>query len=612
MSYTRDLLGRAEFTTYNSGMAAKSCADSAGRTANVTDTTPGAPSVTATYTPHGALSTVQYGSAFTQTWEYSADRLQPTSATVPNLLTLSYYYCPSHAASCTTNNGNVLTQMISTPTLSFDQEYGYDALNRLTTVTESSGATVNWNQQFGYDRYGNRGQISVTKQLSTSSAIPPVTAAVLNGTSTVPFGVTNNQWTGAGYANGNLQTVTAQPGLLYQYDTENRLVSAQSATTVATTYTYDGDGRRVIKVAPPTTSGGTGVTTVYVYDADGNVASEYGGPAVSAPEYVVADSLGSTRLVTNASGAVVERRDYAPFGEELNQGVGSRDATYGTGTYPVVPGNPIETEFTGKIRDSESGLDYFGARYYASNMGRFMSPDPISFQARMLYDPQSFNLYSYVRNNPLTLTDPTGEAIELTGDDAERKKELDALKNGVGAQAGAYLYDNAQTDKNGVTTHYVGILSGGPDGKGPSFDSINSASNALSGIVTDSHVAALGVVNPGTEKEGVVIGPIPNTPGLTGDFGGKIMSYIMDTTQKSAGRLPGDMMSNGRPGEINSGILAFHELGHQMYQLQHPIASWFDNLTGRSRSNQQAVDLENKVRQTQHPNGPTRTEHDRQ
>jgi hypothetical protein len=48
------------------------------------------------------------------------------------------------------------------------------------------------------------------------------------------------------------------------------------------------------------------------------------------------------------------------------------------------------------------------------------------------------------------------------------------------------------------------------------------------------------------------------------------------------------------------------------YQLQHPIASWFDNLTGGSRSNQQAVDLENKVRQTQHPNGPTRTEHDRQ
>jgi hypothetical protein len=120
----------------------------------------------------------------------------------------------------------------------------------------------------------------------------------------------------------------------------------------------------------------------------------------------------------------------------------------------------------------------------------------------------------------------------------------------------------------------------------------------------------MGIVNPGTDKEGVTIGPAPgNTPGLTGEFNGKLISYIMDTTKQNPGYLPGDMMSNGRRGEINSGILMFHELGHQMYQLDHPIASWFDNLTGGSRSNQQAVDLENKVRQTQHPNGPTRTEH---
>ena len=88
------------------------------------------------------------------------------------------------------------------------------------------------------------------------------------------------------------------------------------------------------------------------------------------------------------------------------------------------------------------------------------------------------------------------------------------------------------------------------------------------------------------------------------------MSYIMDTTKQSPGRLPGDIMSNGRRGEVNSGIIAFHELGHQMYQLQHPIASWFDDkFNGHGQSNKQAVDLENKVRQTQHPNGPIRTEH---
>jgi RHS repeat-associated protein len=58
---------------------------------------------------------------------------------------------------------------------------------------------------------------------------------------------------------------------------------------------------------------------------------------------------------------------------------------------------------TGKERDTESGNDYFEARYYASSMGRFMSPDDGIDQD--FYDPQSWNLYSYVRNNPLNSVD---------------------------------------------------------------------------------------------------------------------------------------------------------------------------------------------------------------
>ena len=72
--------------------------------------------------------------------------------------------------------------------------------------------------------------------------------------------------------------------------------------------------------------------------------------------------------------------------------------------------------FTGKERDAESGLDYFGARYYASNMGRWMSPDwaakatPVPYAK--LDNPQSLNLYSYVLNNPLSKTDPDGHCLE--------------------------------------------------------------------------------------------------------------------------------------------------------------------------------------------------------
>jgi RHS repeat-associated protein len=63
-----------------------------------------------------------------------------------------------------------------------------------------------------------------------------------------------------------------------------------------------------------------------------------------------------------------------------------------------------EQHFTGKERDAESGLDYFGARYYGSNMSRFMSPDWASNPQTVLYasyaNPQSLNLYNYMRNNP--------------------------------------------------------------------------------------------------------------------------------------------------------------------------------------------------------------------
>jgi RHS repeat-associated protein len=70
---------------------------------------------------------------------------------------------------------------------------------------------------------------------------------------------------------------------------------------------------------------------------------------------------------------------------------------------------------TGKERDAESGLDDFGPRYYASTMGRFMSPDPLMATPERLLDPQEWNMYGYARNNPLSITDPTGLDIWLQG-----------------------------------------------------------------------------------------------------------------------------------------------------------------------------------------------------
>jgi RHS repeat-associated protein len=93
-------------------------------------------------------------------------------------------------------------------------------------------------------------------------------------------------------------------------------------------------------------------------------------------------------------------------------------------------------KFTGKERDAESGNDYFGARYYGSSMGRFMSPDPSGLVYADPTNPQSFNLYSYVRNNPLVFTDPTGRQCEWddgsydAADDPNTGKQADCESAG--------------------------------------------------------------------------------------------------------------------------------------------------------------------------------------
>jgi RHS repeat-associated protein len=70
--------------------------------------------------------------------------------------------------------------------------------------------------------------------------------------------------------------------------------------------------------------------------------------------------------------------------------------------------NGARSRCPGKERDQESGNDYFGARYYASSMGRFMSPDPSGLDYADFSNPQTLNLYAYAVNNPLRYIDPTG------------------------------------------------------------------------------------------------------------------------------------------------------------------------------------------------------------
>jgi RHS repeat-associated protein len=143
--------------------------------------------------------------------------------------------------------------------------------------------------------------------------------------------------------------------------------------------------------------------------------------------YLTTDHLGSTRVVTKSDGTVKARYDYLPFGEELGSGIGGRSVGMG---YSAA--DATRQKFTQKERDSESGLDYFGARYYSSAQGRFSSVDQLDpvmgkqgAEAKgeenakrafldYLSKPQHWNRYLYVLNNPLRYIDPDGFQETIT------------------------------------------------------------------------------------------------------------------------------------------------------------------------------------------------------
>jgi RHS repeat-associated protein len=115
-------------------------------------------------------------------------------------------------------------------------------------------------------------------------------------------------------------------------------------------------------------------------------------------EYIHTDALGSPVAVTNSAGAVVERREYEPYGRQLSP-VAVADG----------PG------FTGHVSDAATGLDYMQQRYYDPMIGRFLSVDPVSANR---YRGSNFNRYWYANNNPYRFTDPDGR---LAFDDEKDK-----------------------------------------------------------------------------------------------------------------------------------------------------------------------------------------------
>jgi len=169
-------------------------------------------------------------------------------------------------------------------------------------------------------------------------------------------------------------------------------------------------------------------------------------------------------MVFDQSGSLanVSRHDYLPFGEELVTGQGLRSSSLG---YAVNDGT--RQHFTGYERDSESGLDYAHARYYANMQGRFTSPDPFAASAHAA-DPQSWNRYSYTSNNPVNLIDPSG--MEVPKGPSDSKWLAGARAEEMGA---VDLFEGTIT--NGMNEDPVEIAEVGGDGRAHYDDSGHEA-----------------------------------------------------------------------------------------------------------------------------------------
>ncbi len=307
------------------------------------------------YTPQGSFYALSIGQAtgFTGlnlTHTYN-NRLQPlefkASSTGGNAIDITYNFVDPVSGK---NAGHVygITNNLDTTR---SQTFTYDSLNRitgaLTTSTHATSPSHCWGESYTLDAWGNLNIIAAT----TNSAYTGCTEE--SGFSTTADG--NNHLPIFGYdASGN----TSSDGVVtnYQWDAESQLKSA-----AGTTYTYDGDGRRVSKVGSKLYWYGSGGDILAETDASGNTTAEYiffAGkriamlPAGGSAQFYFEDLLGTSRVITTNSGVVCYDADFYPFGGER--------APY-TNNCPATN----NYKFEGKERDTETGNDDFGARYYS-------------------------------------------------------------------------------------------------------------------------------------------------------------------------------------------------------------------------------------------------------
>jgi RHS repeat-associated protein len=406
---------------------------------------------------------------------------------------------------------------------------------------------------WAYDSFGNR---TANDPLWTTAC--PAQESSLTPTDTYN---TNNQMdplTKSYDPSGNM-TVDNATGNTYLYDGEGRICAVSSTPapgfTTMTGYVYDADGNRVAKgtitsmSCDPSVNGiatannetdyilgpGGEQVTELAQDANGSMNWQrsyvYAGgliatydpnpdnPSQPLPSFRLTDWLGTMRATTDSYGVAQGTCTGLPFGD-------------GVTCSGDIPDNH---HFTGKERDAESGNDYFGARYYASSMGRFMSPDWSAQEEPVPYakmdDPQSLNLYAYLRDNPLAGVDADGHG------GAERAKQEPGDQPCSGVMVQATVTEQPKIEKNTPVENSDGKVIGhgtGPTG-GQLTDTVTVNGKPAEGVgVAEKNVVQdtkNGVVQPGSLNE--------NRSAVPTDSNGQIVDNI-SMQKHAAGTAQGD------------------------------------------------------------------------
>jgi RHS repeat-associated protein len=318
---------------------------------------------------------------------------------------LTYAYTHATAGVCANTT--------STPTSDFkgtapyQTAYTYDRMGNLQSVTNTNSAGTAALRDYLYPGYDDAGTWTTANanQPHGIRKINHKTGGTTNGTDTLTY-----------FDDGTMKQ-RVEPGSTTDYTWTKRgqlstVKTTKSSGSELSRYAYDADGNLLVRTTPQetvasaagmdlrTTDGTTVTATRYYTSGTARVAmrTTEGTTATNGKlTYLMADTQASTQLAVDASTGTSTRRRYTPFGDE-------RSGTLPTGT---------DSGFLGQTEDSSTGLSLLGARAYDPNLGRFLSPDPLSSPLV----PQNLSSYSYSYNDPVNRMDPTG--LESCGEYAD-------------------------------------------------------------------------------------------------------------------------------------------------------------------------------------------------